>query len=419
MVIDPQKIVVAFLAVLMLIVFIEPSNSVYCGPIMAALFIYLFFSGYQELVAAIIIVANDALGTIIAGELSFQYLLFVLLVVKLLISWRFSANRRGALFFVFMIFPSHLFIIEFINFKTYILAMIFLLAIFVLKLDSDSKVLQRFFAGIAFVVVIISIHAMLTGGVEFYEEDNTITRKGILGVGIGDANFSAFVLNLGIICLLNFVSAKWYYKVACMIPILYAFVLTRSVSGFLALFLAICVMLLFNSKKSKGIVGVIVFFIIVICAYQLYGSLSKDLHIEIVDAFIERLEEKLTFVQAGDISNATTNRSEHATAYFNYIFNEQSAVKLLFGGNPIIVNSVSGSASHNTYLDILLQFGIVGLVPFVAYLIHRLAKTLKNSDDQYRRAKITLKVLCMFFALGLSIYADNVWSLWVAILFLI
>ena len=85
LVINPQKIVVAFLAVLMLIVFIEPSNSVYCGPIMAALFIYLFFSGYQELVAAIIIVANDALGTIIAGELSFQYLLFVLLVVKLLI----------------------------------------------------------------------------------------------------------------------------------------------------------------------------------------------------------------------------------------------------------------------------------------------------------------------------------------------
>ena len=72
------------LAALMLIVFINAGFSLFCGPLIAALLCVLFFRGHEEFVTAVIIVANDALGTIVLGSLSFHYLLLALLACRLL-----------------------------------------------------------------------------------------------------------------------------------------------------------------------------------------------------------------------------------------------------------------------------------------------------------------------------------------------
>ena len=76
------KFAMLLLPIFMLIVFLDSNNSLFCGPVLAVLLTYLFLFGKHELVVSVIVFANDALGTILLGSISFQYLLLVLVVLK-------------------------------------------------------------------------------------------------------------------------------------------------------------------------------------------------------------------------------------------------------------------------------------------------------------------------------------------------
>ena len=72
----------ALLCLAVFAVFMNPSLQIITGPIIAVLLTYLYFMGNPEIVTAVVLVANDALGTVIFGSLSFQYLLLGMAAVR-------------------------------------------------------------------------------------------------------------------------------------------------------------------------------------------------------------------------------------------------------------------------------------------------------------------------------------------------
>lgn len=124
------------------------------------------------------------------------------------------------------------------------------------------------------------------------------------------------------------------------------------------------------------------------------------------------LSQYYSFV-GGDISEATTYRTEIWDGYMDYFWNQQGAVAQLFGGNVSNVYGIEKNfagmswlhAAHNTNIDMLMSIGIVGTV--IIYLIS--LKGLIEDVKLYRREhgsvvamKISVKLMTVFYTFSLS-----------------
>ena len=198
--INVKLIAICFLSACVLLAFVKPDLSIVVGPVMALLMCYLFFNDYSEVVTAIILVANDDLGTIIFGKISFPYLLLILVAVKLIQKKRFTNSEMIFLIVSgFLIFE--LYFVGFLPFRSVIYSLTFILSF--LTIGREEKEWEKFFLGVGLIVVLISLHACITGGVEFYEVslwDNGFIRKGILGVGVIEI---AYIIGIDAIHLIH------------------------------------------------------------------------------------------------------------------------------------------------------------------------------------------------------------------------
>ena len=273
--------------------------------------------------------------------------------------------------------------------------------------------MERFFRGVALIVVLIALHTCITGGVEFYTQDrfsDEFLRKGVLGVGIGDSNFSCFLLNIGVICLWCDRKTHWLLKAVATVPILYAMTVTLSTSGLISLIMISILFILSKKNKFKAFVILLLVVLVIIATYSIYVELPAELRLEPLDAYIERVTEKINQLAVGDMAGATTNRSELADAYWDY-FTHQTLFGILFGGNGIAV--VDGMAPHNTYIGYLLQIGIIGALMFFGYSTIRLVQCWNNrEEDLNRKRTLLLKILCLFIATNLSLYDGSLWAMW-------
>ena len=417
-----HKFLLVLGTIIMLVVFLKPELSNVCGPILTIIFTLLYFLGHQEFVFAAIITANDALGTMFMGKLSFQYLLLVLAILKILQDIALS-KRRWVFLFVSAYFLIQLLLVESISNKGFVNTLSYTVAIVAMCIDADDKTISRFFESVAIIIVLISIHAILTGGVEYYEfneyKDSTsehFLRRGILSAGSSNPNQSAFLLNIGIIAIWHFASCNFIIKLLCTIPVLYAFILTNSLSGLLALTLITTLSILMkqnrDSKRGKHIFIACIVILVLIVLLNAYANLPSALRIEQLDHYIERIENRIDFVKIGDWQHATTNRSDLAAKYIRYVFLGQSAFGMLFGGNPMIVPNVSSAVPHNTYVSLLLQVGVLGTLIFLVAVFKRMLYVWKQQDMPYRKGRLLMKILCLFVSFGMSLYSSSLWSFW-------
>ena len=77
-----NHILLIALLVCVFLAFLFDSLWVFLGPVMAVLCVYLYFTGFPELITALIIVANDAMGTVFMGSISFPYLLLAMALLR-------------------------------------------------------------------------------------------------------------------------------------------------------------------------------------------------------------------------------------------------------------------------------------------------------------------------------------------------
>lgn len=409
LVLDLKKVLILLLTAAILAVFLDSSLSIVLGPFMAVAFAYLYFFGYTELVTAIIIVGNDALGTIFMGLLSFPYLLLGLVIANF---FRLKKIDSGSLFYslLAMVLLVQLFVVEYIEARGLIYSATFILALITLPRKPEST--QRLVRSVAYIVVLIGIHTCLTGGVAFYElseYSEEILRKGIIGVGSGDANFSSFLLLIGMVCLWNAKELRLLWKIIFTGVLLYSILITLSVTGLLALVLISTITALMQSKKSKAVVTFSVVILAAVILLQVYMRLPSSMRDVTVDGYIARVEEKIMQIQTGNISRATTNRSNLVSIYTKYIFS-QPVLPLLFGGNSLI--AVGRFLAHNTFIGLILQVGLIGAGAVIFWMVRKLIQAFANKENDNRKVIITLKALSLFVAFTLSIHNGSLWSLW-------
>ena len=396
----------------MMCVFLNTSLQTITGPIITVCFVYLYYTGYRALVTSIIIIANDALGCIVGGHISFPYLLVILLVSNLLLNKLKIKIRRSQLIAstILLIMLATLYHYGIASIKNIIYTLSFICAGAQCVGDIEQK--DLFFKGIAITTFLISLHTCITGGVEFYELNEYSTdflRKGIIGVGIGDANFSTLLLNIGIVATLFDKDFKWYLKITMIACAVIAMSVTLSTSGLIGFLLVMCgYVYVKRDSIPKKILNTLIIILIIFIISGIYLELPDTMRNETIDAYIARIEEKISFLEIGNSSAFTTGRTDLVNGALRYIFSEQGVWGLLFGFNSLYVRNLS-NLPHNTYVDLLLQIGLVGTIVALAYIMYGIVIAWKN--PQRNRMETMLKILFLYYFMNLSIYQGSSFAL--------
>lgn len=408
-----QALVVVTMLLSVELVFLNRGLQIITGPILAAGFFYLYFNGYRAFVTAIIIMANDALGCILLGKIDFSYLLSGMLFLSFLLGDRTIRFRRSSgIAFILMIVTLLLCVRDnFVSIKGAAVTILYVLSLCNCTDDENSGFLYK---GVGIVVFLISIHACITGGVNFYEPEIgtniVVLRKGILGIGIGDPNYSSLVLNIGIACVMFDKDFKWYIKCVMVVIMISALTVTQSISGILGMLLVFAMYLVVRRESvPKKVRNLLLGFLFVLMVIFIYLSLPMQYRSDTIEAYIERLSEKIYYLTIGNQSKFTTGRSRILEQNLNYIFNDQPVFGLLFGLNPLTGDYARGYVPHNTYIDILLQLGMIGFVIVFTFIIVRGIRDFRNHEVS--RLTIALKLLFLFYFMNLSIYDGSMFAL--------
>ena len=189
-------------------------------------------------------------------------------------------------------------------------------------------------------------------------------------------------------------------------PIIYFLVMTYSKSAIIMILVVFIFLLytLFHKKKHAA-------------ALMLIGLLAMIVVLALSGA-IPMLDVVISRILAADTGNAI-DVNTLTTGRFNiwvmYIKNMAVSVKTIFFGDSITAELVNGRASHNTYLDIFYNLGLVGGILLFASLKAILSQSMyskfKRNIINY---SILICILTMYFFLGELFYYDPPFQIFLA-----
>ncbi len=403
------------------LVFFKTSLNLVLCILLAICLLYLYIIKKEKiLVFCFLLLANDALGQIFY-TVSVKYLYFVFLLYELIVEKGIKINKRVipigviGLYIIFQPFISGL---DDANMLINTLFPMLLLLILYQRYTDKELFLEEFTFGVSVIVSLLALHACLTGGyaVKDYSDVTGYVRKGILGVGIGDSNFSCLILCSGITCILNCrVFSKWI-KLLLSLIICGAIALTLSTTGLLCLCIILILSGLINKNLSKRAQVIILIVFLILVLPGIYSFLPSSMHLSSVDAYINRIQDKYLSLQAKDYYHLSTGRASLGEIYWKYIMN-LDILRKLFGGNYLMQYSYF---PHNSYIDFIVQFGFVGCGLLVLGMISSLIKKFQYSKhNEYRRCSITLKILYMIFTASISVYHGTTFVMMLFVLFIL
>lgn len=207
--------------------------------------------------------------------------------------------------------------------------------------------------------------------------------------GIYDPNNCSIHFLIGLIFLL-FYKECYNKKIRIIILLFYSYVilLTVSFSGFVGLLVFLFLMFYeqaMSRNKKILIIGFVTCAILFIFVVH-FSSQSNiaDSSIPGLSALKLRLDDMESALKFGDMNELTSNREYIRTLYYDRFLEEDILSK--FFGDPLFFKYLFNRyhvSSHNFYLDILIQYGYLGigllLISIFSILIRYVRKGLLNS----------------------------------------
>ncbi len=403
-------------------VFLNENLELILGPVLAVLLCYIYFKLKDKVfISFYVVIANDALATIFMDRISMWWVLALFIIVDFTHVKNKICMRQMSLFIIATFMALQPAFTGLVGLNSTIATLLYLYILLMQFFNSEKQYfLSRMMVSISVIVCLIALHTVITGGVTYSEDADTmidlVIRRGILGVGRADANFSSLLLCTGMACTLCNQSFGKLLKIIIGVLILGAMTVTMSTTGFLCIILVVLLSLLINSNFSRWVNKLILFLVGIIFLFSFYSNLPDNQRNPNIDAYVERMEGKYLSLVAGDMTDFTTNRSDLSERYMNYINHEQTLLGVIFGFNNIQIYDL---APHNTYIDFLLQFGYLGTFLILLYWSYRIQICYKQSHDNNRKISLILKALFIFCIYSLSVYNQSIFALMFLFLFIL
>lgn len=262
----------------------------------------------------------------------------------------------------------------------------------------------KFYVISSFSAVIYGIFNKNLMGLTIYANGDIVELSRFLAT-FNDPNYVGLFINISIVILLiTNIFKNSFIKKIMLITFYLALIATMSMTALICnfLFISILLFLKFNIKK------VLIYFLMLFCAINIYNiSLQNDMGF--ISKFSLRIEDKLKMSEKGDFNYLTSNRDVIWENNIQYYLNQNNFKKLI-GFNFISDYGIDKNfkhVSHQFYIDLLINFGLIGTVIFLFFIIldivNKIINYRKEGSDFYL-AEIFIKVLWLFYGLSLSMF---------------
>jgi O-antigen ligase len=220
---------------------------------------------------------------------------------------------------------------------------------------------------------------------------------------LSDANFAGLFYSLCIVVTVVVKNISWWVKAIFLVLFAIMVLQTASLSALLILFtlMVLYIILKFRGKSviilSLGLLAFIVVVSVILAVPQLR-------EIDAIAGLIIRITEKLSYIPRGRWDLLTTDRWDiwqDAIAAFS----QKGLWGKLVGGSVVTVMvidySVMSIACHNSYLQSILNFGIIGTfliyLPLFTIFVYRMLKHFSKKTG-YEGDDIKMLQLIFMFA---------------------
>jgi hypothetical protein len=205
---------------------------------------------------------------------------------------------------------------------------------------------------------------------------------------VKDPNYTAFLLFPGYIASMSLNVVKSKLVIIIFLIFLIAILFTSSLTALFSLL--IVTYLKFKYDLNNSILNyfknyyLVLFIPFILSLFILFGDIFEEGLL-----LVNRLNETIELLSQSDFSAATSNRSDLFSSYFRLIW-DSDLFNFIFGFYPYLtspdLNSVSISKfdniSHNSYLDVMLYVGLIGLIIVIFFNFSR----IKFLVDKFRKA---------------------------------
>ena len=274
-----------------------------------------------------------------------------------------------------------------------------------LKILSDNRLMRKFL--FAFML------GGLSSGIFGWTNDEFTKAINISGAGaqtvsrnfgaLSDANFAGLFYSLCIVVTVVVKNISWWVKAIFLVLFAIMVLQTASLSALLILFtlMVLYIILKFRGKSviilSLGLLAFLVVVSVILAVPQLR-------EIDAIAGLIIRITEKLSYIPRGRWDLLTTDRWDiwqDAIAAFS----QKGLWGKLVGGSVVTVMvidySVMSIACHNSYLQSILNFGIIGTfliyLPLFTIFVYRMLKHFSKKSG-YEGDDIKMLQLIFMFA---------------------
>ena len=280
-----------------------------------------------------------------------------------------------------------------------------LVYIILLKLLSDNRLMRKFL--FAFML------GGLSSGIFGWTNDEFTKAINISGAGaqtvsrnfgaLSDANFAGLFYSLCIVVTVAVKNISWIVKGIFLGLFAIMLLETASLSALLILF-TLMVFYIILKFRGKSVVILTVGFFACILVVAVILAVPQLREIEAIAGLIIRITEKLSYIPRGRWDLLTTDRWDiwqDAIAAFS----QKGLWGKLVGGSVVTVMvidySVMSIACHNSYLQSILNFGVIGTfivyLPLFTIFIYRILKHFSKKSG-YEGDDIKMLQLIFMFA---------------------
>ena len=269
------------------------------------------------------------------------------------------------------------------------------------------------------------IYAFLLGGVAsgIYGWTNTDVSVDINVAGAGaqtvnrnfgalsDSNFAGLFYSICIVSAIAVKGIPKWLRAAALVLFGIMLVQTASISALmiLAVLLTLYIILKF---RMKSIIILTAVFVAAAVAVVVILTTPQLREIEAISGLIIRINEKLSYIPRGRWDLLTTDRYDIWTEAMG-IFFSKGIIGQLIGGSVITVMAIDYSvisiACHNSYIQALLNFGVLGTlliyIPLFGVFVYRILRHFSKTGGYETE---DLKILQLIFNFAFIVFGFTV-----------
>lgn len=280
-----------------------------------------------------------------------------------------------------------------------------LVYIVLLKILSDNRLMRKFL--FAFML------GGLSSGIFGWTNDEFTKAINISGAGaqtvsrnfgaLSDANFAGLFYSLCIVVTVVVKNISWWVKAIFLVLFAIMVLQTASLSALFILF-TLMVLYIILKFRGKSVIILTIGLLAVVFGISIILAVPQLREIEAIAGLIIRITEKLSYIPRGRWDLLTTDRWDiwqDAIAAFS----QKGLWGKLVGGSVVTVMvidySVMSIACHNSYLQSILNFGIIGTfliyLPLFTIFVYRMLKHFSKKSG-YEGDDIKMLQLIFMFA---------------------